>query len=221
MSSRVSVRGELQYDADLFEKLRGLRKSMADEANLPAYTIFHDSSLREMAAFCPKTLDEFRDIRGVGDAKSERYGARFIAVIAEHVADETTPQTRAAHTPYDGPEVDAPELRPRTRQVVACYLDTRSLAEAGSQLDISPNTVAGHLERYLQAGYDLPLEPLMAESTLTDDQRTEVLRLMDESNRESMALKPIFEHFDGEISYFELRILLLWHRILASRKQVT
>ncbi len=35
----------------------------------------------EMAAYCPTTIDEFRDIRGVGDTRAERYGAQFIAVI--------------------------------------------------------------------------------------------------------------------------------------------
>ena len=115
------------------------------------------------------------------------------------------------------PEVEAPELRPRTRQVVACYLETNSLVEAGSQLDIAPSTVAGHLERYLQAGYDLPLEPIIAESAVSAADAAQVFEMFDELGTDE--LKPIFEHFLGEISYLELRILLLWYRIAAKQRR--
>ena len=217
MASRVGARGELQYDADLFDKLRAVRKSIADEANLPPYTVFHDSSLREMAAFCPSNLDEFRDIRGVGNAKTERYGTQFLAVIAEHRADTSTERTLVTQTLHPGTEVDAPQLRPRTRQVVACYLETQSLSVAAEQLGIAPSTVSGHLERYVQAGYDLSLEPIIAESTVAAADRAVIFEMFAESDTDN--LKPIFEHFNGEISYLELRILLLWYHIAADQRE--
>lgn len=215
---RPETRGELKYDAALFEKLRSLRKSIADEANLPPFAVFHDSSLREMAAFCPTTIDEFRDIRGVGQAKSSNYGAQFLAAIREHCADPTAERTQITQTLHDGSEVDAPELRPRTRQVVACYLETKSLRDASEQLDISPVTVVGHLERYVQAGYELPLEPIIAESAVPAARCAQIFEMFAESD--SDALKPIFEHFDGAISYLQLRILLLWYHLTAQEQQV-
>jgi ATP-dependent DNA helicase RecQ len=70
----------------LFEALRALRKRLADEHGVPPYVVFHDSTLREMAERRPLTLDQFAELPGVGNAKLERYGSPFIAVVAEYVS---------------------------------------------------------------------------------------------------------------------------------------
>ncbi|HET7814087.1 MAG TPA: DNA helicase RecQ [Candidatus Baltobacteraceae bacterium] len=69
-------------DEDLFQRLRTLRKSLADEQGVPPYVIFSDAALREMAARKPATLREFRAIGGVGDVKLERFGKVFLETIA-------------------------------------------------------------------------------------------------------------------------------------------
>ena len=67
----------------LFERLRALRKSLADEHGLPPYVVFHDATLREMAERRPLTLSQFAELPGVGQAKLARYGDQFIAVVRE------------------------------------------------------------------------------------------------------------------------------------------
>ena len=68
----------------LFERLRALRKRLADEHGLPPYVVFHDATLREMAERRPLTLSQFAELPGVGQAKLARYGDQFIAVVREH-----------------------------------------------------------------------------------------------------------------------------------------
>ena len=68
-------------DDPLFEALRARRRELAAEASVPPYVIFHDSTLREMAASRPGTLDALGRVSGVGSAKLERYGAAFVDVI--------------------------------------------------------------------------------------------------------------------------------------------
>jgi ATP-dependent DNA helicase RecQ len=68
----------------LFERLRALRKRLADENGLPPYVIFHDSTLREMARRRPLDLDQFATLPGVGQAKLARYGGQFVAAVREH-----------------------------------------------------------------------------------------------------------------------------------------
>jgi ATP-dependent DNA helicase RecQ len=68
----------------LFEALRELRKHLADERNVPAYVVFSDATLLEMAASRPKTDAELLAVSGVGPAKLERYGDDFITLIREH-----------------------------------------------------------------------------------------------------------------------------------------
>jgi ATP-dependent DNA helicase RecQ len=74
--------GELQAaDLPVFEALRALRAELAREQNLPAYVIFHDATLRAMAAQRPSSLDELARVNGVGASKLERYGERMLAVL--------------------------------------------------------------------------------------------------------------------------------------------
>jgi ATP-dependent DNA helicase RecQ len=68
-------------DADLFEVLRTERKAIADEQGVPAYVVFHDSTLREIATRRPGTSQQLLDVPGIGAAKVERYGARILAVV--------------------------------------------------------------------------------------------------------------------------------------------
>src|SRR5450631_1033585 len=76
--------GPATENGALFERLRALRKHLADEHGLPPYVVFHDATLREMAERRPLNLTQFADIPGVGQAKLARYGDHFIAAIAEH-----------------------------------------------------------------------------------------------------------------------------------------
>ncbi|MCW8882375.1 MAG: DNA helicase RecQ [Sedimenticola sp.] len=79
------------YDEALFERLRTLRKSLADEANVPPYVVFGDNSLLLMARDKPTEVDEFLAISGVGQAKLERYGDEFMNAIALHEAETASP----------------------------------------------------------------------------------------------------------------------------------
>jgi len=71
----------------LFEKLRWWRMETARSHNLPAYVIFHDNTLREIARAGPVTLDDLRLVSGVGEKKLESYGAQIIGLVREQGAD--------------------------------------------------------------------------------------------------------------------------------------
>lgn len=71
-------------DSELFEKLRGLRKQLADEQGVPPYVVFGDKSLRQMAATLPTDDHAFLSISGVGQTKLDKYGELFMPVIREH-----------------------------------------------------------------------------------------------------------------------------------------
>jgi len=72
------------FDHDLFEILRNLRKKLADDAGMPPYIIFHDSSLVEMATYFPRSRSDFRTISGVGEHKLEKYGELFLNEIINY-----------------------------------------------------------------------------------------------------------------------------------------
>ena len=73
-----------EADRGLFQALRQKRLEIARAQNLPPYVIFHDKTLIELAAAKPSSRAEMADVPGVGEAKLDRYGPAFLAVIAEH-----------------------------------------------------------------------------------------------------------------------------------------
>jgi len=75
--------GDLEYNQELFARLRVVRKALADAAGVPPFVIFSDVALAEMAALLPTDNEAFLRIHGVGAHKLERYGADFLGAIQE------------------------------------------------------------------------------------------------------------------------------------------
>ncbi len=77
--------GSAPYDEGLFRELSSLRKRIADERGVPAYVIFNNRSLQDMARKAPRTPTEFTQISGVGEAKLKDLGGPFLEVIESYV----------------------------------------------------------------------------------------------------------------------------------------
>ena len=71
------------YDRVLFEALRALRRTIAEERGVPPYLVFSDASLRDMARLKPRTREALLDVKGVGEWKRETFGERFLKLIRE------------------------------------------------------------------------------------------------------------------------------------------
>lgn len=70
------------YDEGMFERLRELRKTLAEQQGVPPYVIFSDRTLRELAASKPQTKSDMLRIHGIGEKKFEQYGEIFLECIA-------------------------------------------------------------------------------------------------------------------------------------------
>ena len=87
---RVSLSKEIEVeDKELFEALRSKRLELAKKQNLPPYVIFHDRTLVEMAKLKPSSLEEMKDISGVGTSKLERYGVYFLEEIIANTNNDS------------------------------------------------------------------------------------------------------------------------------------
>src|SRR5438270_1630109 len=84
--------GEIECDEALFEKLRILRRKLADERDVPAYIIFSDVALREMARAYPTTEAEFRRIPGVGEQKLRDFAETFTTAVRDYLANNSNQQ---------------------------------------------------------------------------------------------------------------------------------
>lgn len=82
---RRDYAADIDYDQELFDRLRRLRKKFADNRGVPAYIVFSDVSLRQMAHYYPVTKAEFARISGVGATKLADFGQAFIESIAKYL----------------------------------------------------------------------------------------------------------------------------------------
>jgi ATP-dependent DNA helicase RecQ len=148
---RVAVKAMVSdEDAPLLSALKAKRRALAEAARVPAYVIFADRTLIEMAQERPRTLDEMARIGGVGAKKLERYGNAFLEVIAGE-AQQMHPSRRKlagrpAGTVYDQLlAVQADLARGETGQDKPLSCSSSQLAKLAQM----PNVDARMLEKLL------------------------------------------------------------------------
>jgi ATP-dependent DNA helicase RecQ len=84
LTKKATVEGR-NYDRALFAKLKHLRKSIAEQEDVPPFVVFSDATLADMAGSLPDSSSEFLQVNGVGKTKLTRYGEKFLATIARHL----------------------------------------------------------------------------------------------------------------------------------------
>jgi ATP-dependent DNA helicase RecQ len=163
----VSHVGEITCDELLFDKLRRLRKELADARAVPSYIIFSDVALRQMARLYPQTEGEFSRISGVGASKLRDFGAQFLEEIAAHL--RANPRQIFADTSFTQKPA-APQRSKLTETVVATlhyWRGGRTVEEIARLRDVKPTTIYGHLADAVEAGEAVDLN-----SVMTADQQT-------------------------------------------------
>jgi len=86
IKNRPAIEPDIEYDDTLFEELRQLRLNISKEKKVPPYVIFHDRTLKEIAALKPTSIKEMRGLHGIGDIKLKNYGRPFLDAVRRHKA---------------------------------------------------------------------------------------------------------------------------------------
>lgn len=176
----------LNGDADLWEKLRALRKNLADLQSVPPYVIFHDATLMEMIAREPDSLTAMAQISGIGATKLERYGQPFLDAINEHI--EQRQQPADSRRSAGDTERETLDLLVNHGMLAADIAATRNLAVS---------TVYQHFSQLIERG-DLALEQVVDLAQGEIDQITDTM-LAHEGGIQQ--LKPIYELLGGAYDY--------------------
>lgn len=178
-----------QTKDELFERLRALRKQVADEQNVPPYVIFTDTTLEDMARQRPTTPDGLRNVSGVGERKLQLFGRRFLEIIVEYVR---------------GQAKETGNVRGST-QVITLELFQRGMTieEIATERQLTTFTVIGHLFALRNSGYDLPLEEL-----IDPRERAEIELAVRAVGPENNAVKPVFEYLEGQYGYDAIRLTM-------------
>ncbi len=199
------------FDNDLFQRLRKLRKSLADEAEVPPYVVFSDKTLVEMAAFFPKSPESLEKIHGVGKVKLENYGPVFLDEIKAHCRErgiEEIPISRAASVKKTAPS----SAKKRYAEVGEAFAAGKSVEWLANYYKVKESTVLSNLYDYLKDGHRLGPEGFRNLAAVPEEQEREAIGVFDEFG--AYRLKPVFEALGGRVSYEDLHRLRLYYLCL-------
>ncbi|MGB8698645.1 MAG: DNA helicase RecQ [Thermosynechococcaceae cyanobacterium] len=195
----------------LFQKLRSLRKRLADERAIAPYMVFADSTLKSMAQQQPQTLTEFAAISGVGSRKLIQYGEKFLAEIGAFRAEKGLPITEIAEdsitAPPDSiPLEDQPFLSETLIATLELYQEGLGLAEIAKQRGLKASTIATHLADLMEQHGKVEIDRLV------DVERQKAIRgAIAQVGAVSLSL--LRETLGESFSYEEIRLVRAdWHR---------
>ncbi len=148
--------GEIECDEALFERLRTVRRKLADERDVPAYVIFSDVSLREMARNYPTTASEFRRIPGVGEQKLKDFAKPFLSEIKNYVATnprcEFTDVVDLATAFKTGPGQRRSGLNESQLDTLQRFRKGESVDQIARARGFVRSTIYGHLVTAIECG---------------------------------------------------------------------
>ena len=191
---------ETAYDTKLFDELAALRLEIATDREVPAYQIFGNKSLQQMAFHMPQNELEFSKISGVGDAKLRDFSERFLEVINEYV--EATGQPAAVNrVPVSAPKKRVRGISMSIRETKDLVAQGLSFEEVAEQRGISETTIRSHLERFIQEGGQVDLGHLMP----PEDRRTQIAAAFREMGE--ARLTPVREFLGDDYTWDELAVV--------------
>jgi ATP-dependent DNA helicase RecQ len=170
--------GEMAHDEGLFNRLRQLRKALADERDIPAYVVFSDVALRQMARDYPITEREFLQISGVGNRKLQEFGTIFMTEIANHMKAHPRQDFSKESNPLPIPTLlsKRKELSHTVQETLRMFRLGHSVEQIATQRGLVVGTIYGHLEQAIQAGESLDINRL-----ITAEQQTQMASAFDQT----------------------------------------
>lgn len=190
--------GAAALDPTLYSMLQDLRRKMARKLSLPGYVIFQDISLEQMATMYPVSIEELRNIQGVGQGKAKRYGKEFCELIRQYCSDN---------------EIERPEemfvrtvAKDSMKKIkIIHYLDRRMpLDDIASALNLEFNDLLDDLDAIVYSGTKVNIDYFL-EDVMDDDQIDDIYEYFRESDTDS--IKVAVEELGGDYEENEIRLV--------------
>lgn len=179
---------KVQQTNALFERLRVLRKQIAESQGVPAYVVFSDSTLQELSMHRPTTDDELLNISGIGQRKADQYGREFIHEIVTFIKEKT---------------MEGEKIKGATHLVTYELLkEGLTPEEIATKRNLNKVTIFSHLATLYEQGRDVDLSQF-----ITDESLKKIITGIRQIGQTEQ-LKPLFEFFEEQIPYDQLRLAM-------------
>ena len=188
---------------DLFAFLKEMRLKLAQAANLPAFVIFHDRTLRTISRRLPQTASELLAIKGCGEYKVSAYGDQTLKVIKSYLKDhpEARPLSSCDGSVPIRPVVKKPSAESTVENTWMLWEKGGTLEEISRERGLSPSTIAKHLGHLMDKGQPVDLNRILPREKIT---------LIEEAiaRAGTERLAPIKALLPQDVSYDEIRLVV-------------
>jgi ATP-dependent DNA helicase RecQ len=183
-------------DQGLFDALRQLRREEATRRAVPAYIVFSDATLRDMARRRPSIIERLLDVHGVGQQKSADFGRQFVEFIVSYCRQHDVPMD-VSPQPQSAPAISAPPAS--AVQSFPLFDEGLSVEETSRRLGRAISTTYGYLEAYIRHRGVTDITPWISRNELEQIEAAVEHAGIDR-------LKPIYEALHGRIGYERIRL---------------
>lgn len=194
--------GASALDPTLYSMLQDLRRKTAKKLNLPGYVIFQDISLEQMATLYPVSVEELRNIQGVGVGKARRYGKEFCALIKRYCEDN---------------EIERPEEMfvrtvakdSMTKVKIIGYLDRRmALDDIASALNLDFDDLLDEIDAIVYSGTKVNIDYFL-EDVMDEDQVDDIYEYFRESDTDNIddAIDELGDYEERDIRLVRIKFL--------------
>lgn len=190
-----------KYNRELFSRLAALRSELARAAGVPAYILFSDTTLANIALHLPQTTAALSDISGLGAAKITRYGSALLHIVREFV--DRPEHEELPETPRAFPAGVPVRQQPQRSDIFRMFCSGHTMDAIATELGVQQSLVLEHLTYYVSKG-DIDVDALLS----ADKIRRITDALIDHSIVAGMSLVPVKKALGDEISYDEIRAVL-------------
>ena len=212
--SKISKQLDIDYDTNLFEILREIRRKIAEKQNVPPFVVFSDATLRQMCIYFPTTVENMLSISGVGMNKTQKYGSLFISAISKYIEENNiTPkefpnkankkETAALQVSSNVNEDVIPKIKESTYITsYNLFKQGNSIKEIASNRSLTVKTIEEHLLKCFELGMDIDLS-----SYVQKEFEEDIKKVINELGYER--LRPIKDALPEKVSYFDIKYFII------------
>jgi len=191
------------YDLELYKKLSALRTEWAQKTEVPAFVIFGDKTLREMATFFPTSQASMMALNGVGPIKWVRYGQSFLDLIADYCEKNEPVLNQTPPVRIDKPR--GLERLKSAEETVRLYMEGNLPLEIAKKRNLASTTIHDHLIEQILLGIDLDISPLVSQ-----EKQEMVKKVIIEQGFQKIG--PLKEALPEEFTYEEIRLVASFYQ---------
>lgn len=204
----TTTKEELNYDSNLFEILRNLRKEIAEINGIPPFIVFTDVSLKEMSTYFPINVENMLEISGVGVNKLEKYGTIFIETINKYVSENNieVPERMLKTSNTTELKTVTQKVKEDTRIVsYNLYKDGHSIDEISKIRGLKKQTIESHLIKCYELGMDIDI------SKYVNIQFENIIyEAIDKLGFER--LRPLKDYLPSDVSYLDINYFIVKYK---------